>query len=596
MLSNIYKQKVYNITVEEIMSLIVEQVRIRNFRSLKEVNVKLEPLTLLVGTNNSGKTSFLKALELVFGIDHKQIRKEDFYTDASTQLNSAQESNIDVLLIPVNQEGERVRTFNEAWSNYWGEALIRTDDNDFEHIPIRTIIGFNTSKRDFIIQRHVLSNWEENPNDWRQSFLLGEIPLEKMEKIPLLYLDAQRDIQKEMKNPLSFWGKLIADIDLDKEKIESIETDLMHLNKLILESSSILSHLQKNLNYLNNVSFDEHKGVEITPVTRKVRDIQRGIDVLFSEFGTESFPLEYHGMGTRSWATLLTFRSYASWIEKVSKEEQMPFWCILALEEPESHLHPQAQRKILKQMTAFEGQKIISSHSPYIASLAPLNSIRHFSKNRAETIVSYVNMSKLSKEEIRKINREVMNTRGELLFSKTIILCEGETEEQALPIFFEAYFGFTPFELGVNIVGVGGKGKKYLPFLHVAEGLKINWLIFSDGEHDVLNELESALSLIDSSFTDSRVIYLENHENFEEYILANYPAEAKESIIDCDAKNEIHRMALSKMELSNEDILRKLKSGKTKYATMIAEKITNSSDEEERVPEKIKQLFKQIKV
>ncbi|WP_052833366.1 ATP-dependent nuclease [Paenibacillus polymyxa] len=577
------------------MSLIVQEVRIRNFRSLKEINVKLSPLTLLVGTNNSGKTSFLKALELVFGIDRKQIRKEDFHATTGSLLEAEQNSTIDVLLTPIGLDGERVRTFDETWSNYWGATLIRTNENDFEHIPIRTTIKFDRLKRDFTVEQHILSNWEENPDRWDESTILDKIPPSKIEKIPLLYLDAQRDIQKEMRNPLSFWGKLISDINLDKDKLEDIETDLLRLNNEILNSSTILSHLQNNLNQLNQISHSQQNSVEITPVTRKIRDIYRGVDVLFSEPGADSFPLEYHGMGTRSWATLLAFRSYASWIEIANKEEELPFWCILALEEPESHLHPQAQRKILKQMASFNGQKIISTHSPYIASFAPLHSIRHFSKNNSQTIVSHINMTAMSKEDIRKINREVMSSRGELLFSKCIILCEGETEEQALPIFFEAYFGFNPFELGVNIVGVGGKGKRYLPFLHVATGLNINWLIFSDGEQDVLDELEEALLPLDTNLQDSRIIYFENHQNFEQYILTNYPVETKEAIIECDAINEHHKGALRAKELSNEDILKKLKNGKTKYAPVLAETIVSMPDINQRIPNKIKQLFQQIR-
>ncbi|MEA3283263.1 MAG: AAA family ATPase [Euryarchaeota archaeon] len=43
------------------------EVRIRNFRSLKEVNVSLDWLTVLIGENNSGKTSFLDALSAAIG-------------------------------------------------------------------------------------------------------------------------------------------------------------------------------------------------------------------------------------------------------------------------------------------------------------------------------------------------------------------------------------------------------------------------------------------------------------------------------------------------------------------------------------------------
>lgn len=42
------------------MNITIQKVRIHNFRSIRKLEVDLTPLTLLVGANNSGKTSFLR--------------------------------------------------------------------------------------------------------------------------------------------------------------------------------------------------------------------------------------------------------------------------------------------------------------------------------------------------------------------------------------------------------------------------------------------------------------------------------------------------------------------------------------------------------
>ena len=58
--------------------MIIQSVKVQNFRSLKDVELTCEPLTVLVGSNGAGKSAFLKALELFY--DHAAKYEEgDFY-------------------------------------------------------------------------------------------------------------------------------------------------------------------------------------------------------------------------------------------------------------------------------------------------------------------------------------------------------------------------------------------------------------------------------------------------------------------------------------------------------------------------------------
>jgi predicted ATPase len=50
----------------------LKRVSIQNFKSLKDVTLDLQKVNLLIGPNNSGKTNFLKALELMASISNKR--------------------------------------------------------------------------------------------------------------------------------------------------------------------------------------------------------------------------------------------------------------------------------------------------------------------------------------------------------------------------------------------------------------------------------------------------------------------------------------------------------------------------------------------
>ena len=55
------------------------EVRVSNFRSLQNVSVKLNDLTLLVGANNTGKTTFLDAIHAAVGSSVRSLGKQDIF-------------------------------------------------------------------------------------------------------------------------------------------------------------------------------------------------------------------------------------------------------------------------------------------------------------------------------------------------------------------------------------------------------------------------------------------------------------------------------------------------------------------------------------
>lgn len=166
------------------------------------------------------------------------------------------------------------------------------------------------------------------------------------------------------------------------------------------------------------------------------------------------------------------------------------FLPIIAIEEPEAHLHPNAQKQLYKQMNEMPGIKIISTHSPYVAACAELSELRGMYKAAEKTICGSLPVAELTPEEQRKIRQAVLTSNGELLFAKGIVLGEGETEVQALPIFCQQHWGLTPVESGLSFVDAKGCGN-YYPFVVLADAFKIPWYIFSDGEAKAQKELKN---------------------------------------------------------------------------------------------------------
>lgn len=579
------------------MSILIKTVRIKGFRGLENIEVDLEQVTVLTGMNNSGKTSFLKAIQIALG-NSQFITNDDLYISNNHSLNKI---IVDICIKPIYKNGEIHDKFSESWESLFTENKIRINYEDKAIVPLRTIITYDETKATYKSKRYILNNWpdfkNENQEHWYEIENDGDDVFFNYDEMPFFYINAQRDILEDIKLKNSHLGKIISKIKYTNEDIKIIEQQIEELNKQAVEGSPILSKLISTLNELNStMDSSKGEGVELALFTKKVRDFSKGLSINYGDQG-DSFPMEYHGMGTRSWSSLLTLKAFINLLNENAESKSASFFPILAIEEPESHLHPNAQKKLYSQINSIEGQKIISTHSPYIVASCELYQLRNFYKNDNSVGCGAINTKELNDEEIRKIERQVINTRGELFFSKVIVLSEGETEEQALPIFAKEHFNRNPIELGINFVGVGGHGT-YLPFLRVAENLKIPLFIFSDAEKDTKNSVIKQFK--DSGYSkkeDEVIIFLTEGNNFEKELLNDgFAEEMKKAITKVEipkCSNTKHEQAKQK-EIANYDnqrILEKIKGNKTKFAPILAETIIESQKE---LPAKIIDLFEKI--
>ncbi len=595
----------------------ITDVRVSNFRALKNVEMSLGDLTIILGANNAGKTSFLDALYAAIGAGRKLLGQDDVRLEGGEALPPKERVvTVDVRIRPLEEDGKIAANFpaGSFWTNLWGTGIKQEMDGDFdEFVGIRTTLAWSHSKGDYLIERRFLKEWKVF-GDWLATPVdeTSKVNAAQIEPLALHYIDAKRDLEDDIRKQGSFWRRMTEDLGLSDADVEAFEKVLSDLNHELVGKSGILKHLKDNLADIRPVVSAEGGEIDISPVARKLRDLSKGVDVSFTAAGSQSFPLARHGMGTRSFASLLVFRAFASWKTKQAEDAGDHVHSILALEEPEAHLHPQAQRSFFAQVKSIPGQRVVSTHSPYFAGQADLSDLRLFIRSSGETTVSRLDLSVLKGDEIRKLRHGVVNTRGDLLFARAAVFFEGETEEQALPILAETYWGCNIHELGFSFVRVGGNAN-YFPFIWLAEQLEIPWYVFSDGEPETINHLDRALqkSRKKRAVDCPNVFVIPNGYNFETQLVAEgylpeieaifNQVEGKEAFLD-DYIGQMHGKPGKKGTTRNYQspygrqraVCDVMSENKTRMAEPLASALSAITDEARRFPNHIRAMFDKI--
>ena len=159
---------------------------------------------------------------------------------------------------------------------------------------------------------------------------------------------------------------------------------------------------------------------------------------------------------------------------------------IIALEEPEAHLHPHLQRLVfkdfLKTAKARKLPVIISSHSPYLvstAAIADLVLLKDCGAKGGQAFSAFEFLEALNPREQRDLSRFLDITKAEMIFAKAILFVEGDVEILLIKTFMDV-LGIDLDEYGISVINVYGVVFHHVAMLAVK--LNIPFAILTDGD------------------------------------------------------------------------------------------------------------------
>jgi putative ATP-dependent endonuclease of OLD family len=434
------------------------QLKLNNFRSVKEETFWFQPFSVLIGQNNTGKTNVLHAISMLLEGTGKDVTREEFFDPNKDFLIEGKVYGVSEYLDILDP---RHKPRIADCIDDEGFITIRRVGNPTE-LTLSKIQIQNTATKVFDtptgIDAAIRQILPEIVYVKPLADVADEVSGRSTSSLTKILTQISKEIETQAQPPLdqayeianALLNVLADPTDPTKEKDQRV-------GALIGIESRVTRYLQQ--------TFPKGK-VRLKIELPSVKQILGGVDVLVHD-GTLWQPYYRQGHGIQRVLLLSLLRALALELrERPENAVVRPF--MLLMEEPELFLYPLAQeqmRDALESISA-SNQVIYATHSPLLLSpnrlhgLVRLHKIYEPETNREETKVVGTPMP----EEMLEHEQDVLTIlnlqrSAHIFFADTVILVEGEADKHLHRAAFQKLLDTTLELEDIALVEIGGKGR-----------------------------------------------------------------------------------------------------------------------------------------
>ncbi|MDI6024060.1 AAA family ATPase [Leucobacter sp. UT-8R-CII-1-4] len=496
------------------------RITIENFRGISKAEVSFAGNTVLLGDNNSGKSTVLEAAELALGADRlfrRPVIDEHDFHGGEYLVN---EITIEVMIVDLDDELQsRFRNNLEYWDSASNTLLTSLPGPGSDALPsvrIRFVGRYDAEEDDFEGR-----TWFCSPED-DEGNLTNEARSADKREFGFLLLRALRTGTRAMSMERgSLLDYVLRTFEVEVQMWEAL---LQKLRSVAVageenpEFGQVLSSIDEAMKQIVAAEWADAPHLRVSELTRE--DLRRVLKSFMATGVTGySAPFNHQGSGTINSLVIAMLTLIAQ-----KREGRV----IFAMEEPEISVPPTAQKRVVDLILALGGQSIFTTHSPYVLEEFEPEQMTVLSRAHSTGQLSSTPVTLPASLRLKAFRNGIRTRFCEALLARRVLVTEGDTEAASYAELAKTAARANPARFarldtrGWAIFDAQGE-TNVAGFAGFFRGLgKDVASVFDQQPADRLDEIKAS-----SDYT-----FEQPYVGFEDLVLAEVPVDAKRKYVD----------------------------------------------------------------